>query len=305
MLPHEKMVGIDVLRAEELQRMSAKERECVLNDIHCCPDTPFVDAQSIRLRMDEFELALQDELASDVDFGAAYRLAHSLDSSYVLKSELRLAFLRAERFHPRQAVRRFLAFFREKLMLWGSSRLTCEITLSDFDSKDMEVLRSGKVQLLPQKDQSGRQIMSHVIADQVEADHKSVVSADSCLISSLCLFVHACLTLKSIVFKLRAIYYLTLAAMEEEENQNMGLVGLTYHSPRVVKGKESSSTMDDCTLSFPARLATLRNVLPVRFASLHYCIQASHPFVTKQISREIRALDCQTRARCRVHSGGT
>ena len=93
--------------------------------------------------------------------------------------------------------------------------------------------------------------------------------------------------------------------MEEEENQNMGLVGLTYHSPRVVKGKESSSTMDDCTLSFPARLATLRNVLPVRFASLHYCIQASHPFVTKQISREIRALDCQTRARCRVHSGGT
>jgi len=137
--------------------------------------------------MDEFEIALQDELASDVDFGAAYRLAHSLDVCYAQNSELRLAFLRAERFHPRQAARRFLAFLEEKLTLWGSSRLTREITMSDFDSQDMEVLTTGKLQLLPQKDQSGRQIISHVITDQVETKHISVVSADSCSVSSFML----------------------------------------------------------------------------------------------------------------------
>ena len=96
-----------------------------------------------------------------------------------------------------------------------------------------------------------------------------------------------------------------MAAMEEEENQHMGLVGLTYHSPMVVKCKEPILTVEDGSLDFPARLARLRNVLPVRYASLHYCSQASHPLVTDQISREIQALDCQSRARCRVHSGGT
>ena len=197
MLPHENMVGIDVLRADELKRMSSKERECVLNDIHCCPDALVEDAPSIRLRMDEFELALQDELASDLDIGAAYRLAQSIDICYAQNSEFRLAFLRAERFHPRQAARRFLAFLEEKLMLWGSSRLTREITMSDFDSQDMEVLRTGKLQLLQQKDQSGRQIISHVIADHIETKHNSVVSVNSCSVS---LFMHAWLTLKSVVF---------------------------------------------------------------------------------------------------------
>jgi hypothetical protein len=177
---------VDFLRAEELKRMSASERECVLNDIHCCPDVPFEDAKCTGLRMDELELALQDELAGDSEFGVAYRLAESIDYRYVQNYRLRLAFLRAERFHARKAARRLLGFLSEKLMLWGSSRLTREITLDDFNSEDMETLRSGKLQLLQHKDQSGRQIISNVISDQEERNETSVVSAKCFLVLNLC-----------------------------------------------------------------------------------------------------------------------
>jgi hypothetical protein len=97
-----------------------------------------------------------------------------------------------------------------------------------------------------------------------------------------------------------------MAALDEEENQHLGLVGLTDHTPKVVNGIESASkvTVNDCTSDFHARLARLRNVLPLRYASMHYCIKTNHPSAATRINREIQFLDSHTRARCRVHCEG-
>lgn len=96
-----------------------------------------------------------------------------------------------------------------------------------------------------------------------------------------------------------------MAAMEEEQNQHLGLVGLTYHCPNAINRNKSVSERTDCALDFQERAATLRNVLPLRYAAMHYCIKANHPAVANRINREIQVLDSQTRARCMVHSAGT
>jgi hypothetical protein len=191
MLGPEKCIPVDSLRAEELKRMSASEREAVWNDVHCCPETTFEDAKDIGLRMEELELAIQDELLTrDADFGDVYRRAVSIDNHYVQNPELRLAFLRAERFSVRDSARRFLGFLCEKEMLWGASRLNRSITIDDFDHEDMKGLRSGQLQLLPHKDQSGRQIICHVISDEDGFNENSVVSAECFFFSNRRLSLH-------------------------------------------------------------------------------------------------------------------
>jgi hypothetical protein len=180
----ENLVPLEVLRADALTKMSAVERESVWHDIHCCPDMPTHDATSTASKLAEFDRALQHELlANDVEVGAAYRHAWSIDANYVKNPGLRLAFLKAERFNCRLAACRFLGFFDEKSRLWGVSRLCCTIKMDDFDSEDVETLRSGILQLLPHKDQSGRQIISHVITDHGGGgNEKGVVSSQRWLV---------------------------------------------------------------------------------------------------------------------------
>jgi len=167
---------MDSFRTEEFKRMSRIERELAMNDLHCCPDTPCEDGSFVGLRMGELDVALQEEVNTNSDISLAYQLAQSMDSRYAENHRLRLAFLRAERFQPRPAARRLMGFFAEKMMLWGPSKLDRDITLADFNVQDMETLKSGKFQLLEDKDQSGRQVISHVISDQEETNETSLVS---------------------------------------------------------------------------------------------------------------------------------
>jgi hypothetical protein len=83
-----------------------------------------------------------------------------------------------------------------------------------------------------------------------------------------------------------------MAAVEDEETQRKGLVGIVYN-------------MGSASLEFDAgpvlRCAHLRNSLPARYSSVHYCY--NNPRFADFVNYERCAFDRHTRARCRAHKG--
>jgi hypothetical protein len=55
-----------------------------------------------------------------------------------------------------------LAFFEQKLRIFGRDKLTKDITLQDLNEEDLKVLNNGHLQLLPQRDRAGRLICCNV-----------------------------------------------------------------------------------------------------------------------------------------------
>ena len=67
-------------------------------------------------------------------------------------------FLRCESYNISRAAIRMISYFDFKLRLFGSSLLTRDVKISDFDKDTQICLESGYFQILPQRDRSGRAI---------------------------------------------------------------------------------------------------------------------------------------------------
>jgi hypothetical protein len=134
-----------------------------------------VEERLIQLEM-ELSMLLDEDLS-------AYRLAHSINPSYTSDAKFRLQFLRAERFHVKNAARRMVRYFREKLDLFGPEKIgKARITLDDLSEEDKVALASGYMQWLPDRDRSGRLIY---LADPALAywrERSNVVSSSVCFL---------------------------------------------------------------------------------------------------------------------------
>jgi hypothetical protein len=116
-------------------------------------------------------------------------------------------------------------------------------------------------------------------------------NAQRVLILTLLLLISSCFIIKK---QLRAIYYITITAVEDEENQRKGIVGIVYNLD-----KAASNELDDETSRTLVHSVQLRNALPAQYVSMHYCF--NNDAFMNYINREICAFDSSTRARCRVH----
>ena len=74
--------------------------------------------------------------------------------------DLKLLFLRACMYDGEKSALRILKHFKDKLDLFGESKLVKDITLDDLSEEDMEVFGRGYTLLLPHKDQVGRPILT-------------------------------------------------------------------------------------------------------------------------------------------------
>jgi hypothetical protein len=155
------------------------------------------------------------------------------------------------------------------LEMFGKDKLVQDITLDDLDQEDLAVLNNGHLQVLPKRDQTGRLILANVRTHE---------------------------RFQNPINLLRAIYYIIMAAVEDEETQRKGIVGIVYNI-----GKAASNELDDETSRTLDRSVQLRNALPARYVSMHYCF--NNDAFMSYINREICAFDSSTRARCRVHKG--
>ena len=78
---------------------------------------------------------------------------------YINERKFRLRFLRCELFNVCKAVERFLRYLDFVAEMYGEYALQRPICMSDFSREEMSLLREGKCQLLPFRDQMGRRIM--------------------------------------------------------------------------------------------------------------------------------------------------
>ena len=107
----------------------------------------------------------------------AYLLALQQRPEYVDDVELRMQFLRAERYNPILAATRMISFLDIKLELFGTELLTKKyITLDDLEEDDIRAMKSGFFQIIPLKDRSGRYICMAIPSMVETSRSKSYVS---------------------------------------------------------------------------------------------------------------------------------
>jgi hypothetical protein len=139
---------------KQLNLQSAQERERVLEEVHGvadsqCEETPELIDQRLHLLEEEIQL---------IKKRTSYDRALFLSPKYVLDRDFRIMFLRSELFDARKAANRLVRFFESKKELWGDDKLARPITLDDFDEDGLAFLKHGAIQVLPEKDQSGRSV---------------------------------------------------------------------------------------------------------------------------------------------------
>ena len=72
--------------------------------------------------------------------------------------KFRLLFLRSERFHAQRTARKMVGYFEYKCDLFGADKLVKKITLDDLSKDDRTTLQTGAMQILPNRDKSGRAV---------------------------------------------------------------------------------------------------------------------------------------------------
>ena len=166
--------GTAALKARELARLSHKEREGVLDDIHGVSSMAVENDVDAKLRA--FHVEVQTLVENSMVTSKAYQLAAATKREFTSDQSLALSFLRADCFDASAAARRFLSFFEEKLELFGPDALCRPIRQSDFNQEDRSVLQSGQWQLLNKKDQSGRRILCNIQSHTNYKQPENVVS---------------------------------------------------------------------------------------------------------------------------------
>ena len=159
------MDQMNFIISREMNELSQTDREKLLMERHGVP-TNYVE-ETPELIQDSLE-ALKKEIqsintSSDGDSEnnnkEGYTLAESMDPNFVHDPNLRIKFLRGERFDTKLAANKLMKHFQVKQKLFGKSKLVKNITQSDLNQEDLDMLYSGRLQILPMKDPAGRTIM--------------------------------------------------------------------------------------------------------------------------------------------------
>ena len=141
----------DSLIAQKMASLSMKDREDFLFDLHgvqkAVPETP----EMIQTSLQQLDFEMEQ-----VNSKEAYEMAKAMNPDYV--DNLRIKFLRAQRFQVHKAALRFSRFFELKLKLFGREKLGRDILQDDLDEHTMKQLYSGENQLVRFRDAAGRAI---------------------------------------------------------------------------------------------------------------------------------------------------
>lgn len=181
---------VDAHLVQQLNRMSFQEREIINEEIHgvrslAVEETPeFVQQKLVELDRALTELPDREK--------TAYLEAVRFNSLYVVNQEkLRLPILRAEVFDARKAATRLAKFLDLVLDLYGHEALMRPITLADFNSEDINLMKQGLFQMLPGRDRTGRRIMGHFADIPTEFSVRSRVS-----VACVCCGLYECLKVR-------------------------------------------------------------------------------------------------------------
>lgn len=159
---------VESLLAKAMTSMSIDERNKVLEEIHGVP-TPDIEETVgfVASKLDEFDMELTREKSN------IYETALNQSREYVEDTSFRLMFLRSVQFDVPAATKRLISFLELKVELYGPEKLTKDITLSDLTEDTIELLKSGIIQVLPERDSTGRSVvcvfpeLKHFMSDTI------------------------------------------------------------------------------------------------------------------------------------------
>jgi hypothetical protein len=143
------------LLVEEWTHLSLEARERAQEDVHCVASNDVIKEEPnfVAKRIQQ----MKDEIGKKRK-KFAYERALFLSPSYVNDQDFSLIFLRSTDFQPRKAADCMMAFFELKLELFGIEKLAKPITLDALSEEDIDTLKSGAAQFLPEKDRGGRAV---------------------------------------------------------------------------------------------------------------------------------------------------
>jgi hypothetical protein len=293
---------VDTMIANELSTMSWQEREYCYNDIHGVPDTieetpEFVEEKVSKL---VYEIAKISRNKKD-----AYLKAVVQDKEYATNKRFRLKFLRAELFNEKAAAQRLVLFFEEKLKLFKPELLAKDIKITDLDEDDRKCLESGVGQLVPQRDRAGRCVLAwimtntptdmcdkqiainrvsrnHIFCERLGRSNNLLLHHPHMFLLVFAWFIYS---------QCRVLYYLLMAASEDEETQKKGMVAVV-----ITDGRNRSLNLESARRS-PA----LSQGLPTRWNGVHFGVD--NYLTAKAFSLFMVLLESRERARFRKHVG--
>ena len=183
----------DTMLARELNQISLEERDQALNEIHGVAEIAKEDPDVISTALQQLAVELckyhrrgvgiattvdESSLVAEAD---AYREAMEKDPSYVQNPRFQLMFLRAEGFdQPAKSAERLVKFMDVKKKLFGSARLTKDVTIADLNEDDRDMLHSGYMTLLPGRDATGRAVLFSMVGLSAGKNVLSAVSLGLC-----------------------------------------------------------------------------------------------------------------------------
>jgi hypothetical protein len=221
---------LDKFLAAKLNEVSLKDREEGLEEVHGIPKIKREDHDALIFGLHEL-----DKHLTSIKRGTVYEQAELMDISYVTHQDFRLMFLRGNRYDPTSAAEQLVRFFEVKLALFGTEKLVKNITLDDLDKYDKEWLQQGSLQVLPNCDRAGRQIV---------VNFKGLGRP------------------RTLENELRAKFYLLMTLLESEEGQKKGFVGVLYVVGRYKDTKKGAGL---------AQQANLFHSIPVHISGIQFC----------------------------------
>jgi len=150
------------LRIDESERMLAQamsslptaERDKIIEEVHGVYKPIEEEAGFVSKKL----AALDSEISMQKN--DAYEIALKQNRSFVEDYDFRLMFLRSEDFVASAASNRMMQYLKLKQMYFGEEKITKDITFLDLSEDDILSLRTGAIQVLSEKDRSGRAVVA-------------------------------------------------------------------------------------------------------------------------------------------------
>lgn len=263
---------VDSIVAREMAALSVKDREQLYDDIHGVtgpvPESPELIQQSLGKLETEIAKILSSSTYSSAGAADAYNLALFMDSTYVQDDAFRLKFLRADRFDCAMAAVRLLKFFECKHELFGKEQLAKEILQDGLDEETMNVVYSGNVTQLKDRDRAGRFV-------SIQFLQPTEVSVRS---------------------KLKAAFYLGLKAAEKEDCQQFGTISISF----LVGQEPSVFSHYHHRREWNEGIARLIEALPLRQVGIHVC---HHSVAWRMLLAVFKMTSTANRIKIREHFG--
>lgn len=298
--------------ARHMLNLSLQEREKAYEDIHGITgmddhlkETP----EFLQQCLDTFETQLQKRKDTMKNKTSAYELAEQQNKEYVSNKDFRLMFLRADEFRVDDAVSRFFNFFEFKKLCFGTDKLCKNITYSDLDDIDRDLLDRGIDTVLPLKDNPGRKILVKFPErntppyikrqDDIHLVSKHGVSWATWSGYGIYRFVNsfirlAAFTLFSGSRQLRIGYYQYMDMVETDvDTQRKGIVKMI-----ILTGKDIETINMTGLRDYKAAIVSC---LPFRLAALHVCFES--PLLGTIMFLAVRSFVGTWKARIRTHYG--